>query len=120
MIPVECFSFQLFIRGVGGTIVSSLVTVILATASKTVAIQPTIGVASFMFHITSGWFAGMIVGAYDVKTALIISVGCWAVAWAVQLGIGHYLLEKNSPNVANLREVSYLAMCVSVLIAWSS
>mmetsp|Transcript_28656 Transcript_28656/g.61467 ORF Transcript_28656/g.61467 Transcript_28656/m.61467 type:complete len:225 (-) Transcript_28656:1309-1983(-) len=45
----------------------------------------------------------------------------WTVAWIVQVGVGHALFEKNLPNIVNPSDnVSYLAMCQSVLIAWSS
>lgn len=55
-----------------------------------------------------------------VKTNLSRAAVAWIIAWTVQVGIGHGLLEQNQPNVANMEDVSWLAMILSVLIAWSS
>jgi len=55
-----------------------------------------------------------------VKTNLSRAAMAWTIAWTVQVGMGHWLLERNQPNVANMEHVSLLAMTQSVLIAWSS
>jgi hypothetical protein len=55
-------------------------------------------------------------GTFLVMLALVT----WTLAWAIQVGVGHFMFEKNKPNVANMKDVSYLAMALSVLIAWSS
>lgn len=120
MIPVECFSFQLLLRLLAGNSINKWVAWTLAILSITVASQLSAGLYSFMFHTASAWLSNWIVTSHETKTAFLIGTLCWTLAWAVQVGIGHYLFEKNSPNVANISEVSYLAMGLSVLIAWSS
>jgi uncharacterized membrane protein YGL010W len=55
------------------------------------------------------------------KMSLMYATTAWTVAWILQIGIGHYGWEGNSPNVvANVDEVSVLAVMTSILIAWKS
>lgn len=56
----------------------------------------------------------------QLRDFLIVIVTAWSVSWIVQVGVGHWMWERNQPNVANIQHVSLLAMCQSVLIAWSS
>jgi uncharacterized membrane protein YGL010W len=120
MIPVECFAFQLCIRLFAGHPTSYVVGLSMAALSMTVATKPYSGTASFLFHTASCWFADLLVLRYEFKTMVHLFASSWTAAWAAQVCIGHYLLEKNSPNVANPSEVSFLAMGLSVLISWSS
>lgn len=120
MIPVACFSFQLAVRLVTGNVVSTLLAWILASLSLLVATQLRLGVAVFLFHISSGGLANSITHHCNTTTTISTALASWTMAWGVQVGLGHYILERNSPNVSNMMEVSYLAMCLSTLIAWSS
>ena len=58
----------------------------------------------------------------DNFTVLGFIVMAWTVAWTLQIVVGHWVWEQNRPNVSpsTFNQVSYLAMCQSVLIAWSS
>ena len=55
-------------------------------------------------------------------TVLGYIVMAWIVSWTLQIFVGHWMWEQNRPNISpsTVNEVSYLAMCQSVLIAWSS
>ena len=48
-----------------------------------------------------------------------VSVVVWTLSWTLQVGVGHALLEGNSPNLANPEDVSLLAVATSVLLAWT-
>jgi hypothetical protein len=57
----------------------------------------------------------------STKMSLMYATTVWTVAWILQVGIGHYCWEGNQPNVvANINEVSILAVMTSILIAWKS
>ena len=120
MIPVECFSFVLFVAITTGQLVAWTIGVVLALLSFSVATDRGIGLLACVYHLASSFYSIVVVDEYGRKTAFLMALVCWTVAWFVQVGVGHYLFEKNSPNVANMSDVSYLAMCLSVLIAWSS
>ena len=120
MIPVECFAIQLLVRNVAGNLINVLVASSLAILSMTVATHALPGVCSFIFHVGSSWLSHWIVTHHTTQGTIVIGMILWTGAWTIQVGIGHFLLEKNSPNVANMKTVSYLAMALSVLIAWSS
>lgn len=120
MIPVECFSIQIFVRLLAGNLVNILVASSLAILSITVATAAVPGIGSFIFHAGSSWLSNWIVTHHTLQTTILIGMICWTAAWTIQVGIGHFLFEKNSPNIANMNTVSYLAMALSVLIAWSS
>lgn len=100
-----------------------------------ISTQMWIGVACAIFHVIAvlSCYSLILVvheastrtadtDSYCQETVLLtsIGVGTWTVAWIFQVGLGHWICEKNQPNVANMDEVSWLAMVQSVLIAWSS
>jgi uncharacterized membrane protein YGL010W len=91
--------------------------------------------ASAIFHVLLGeWIVGKMILMMHVQqqqedhdstycwwfTYGLYAVVCWTVAWVIQVGIGHYYLERNEPNIANMSDVSFLSMVLSVLISWSS
>lgn len=85
-----------------------------------------LGVLTLLFHVLTivvswelmQWHRYHHHGRY-FRVVPLAAMSSWIVAWILQVGVGHYLWERNSPNVANMQEISYLAMCQSVLIAWS-
>jgi len=79
-----------------------------------------IGLASFLFHTVAASFASRLVQILDPMSTLAVAFFTWTVAWILQVGVGHWILEGNQPNLANTNEVSWLAMTQSVLIAWKS
>lgn len=79
-----------------------------------------VGILTFLFHSVASWTCVQLQNSYGNTYALLVAAISWTVAWMVQVGVGHWVLEGNQPNVSNMTEVSYLAMCQSVLIAWSS
>ena len=103
--------------------------------SLAISTQMWIGVACVIFHVFAVLSCYYLVLAvqetttrttdtdtYCQETVLLtsIGVGTWTAAWVFQVGAGHWICEQNQPNVANMDEVSWLAMVQSVLIAWSS
>jgi hypothetical protein len=79
-----------------------------------------IGTASLLFHLAAVAACDKLVREKGPWKAFMIGASSWTIAWSLQVGVGHWLLEHNQPNVANINEVSWLAMTQSVLIAWSS
>ena len=120
MIPVECGSFQVFVCLFAGAQLNWLVGIVFAVLSAVVATRASTGITTAAFHLSSSVVSASLVQKFGWWRAFLSASASWTASWAVQVGIGHYLFEKNSPNVANMSEVSYLAMCLSVLIAWSS
>jgi uncharacterized membrane protein YGL010W len=119
MIPFECFSALLFatLLHPGITIVTGI---FLGILSIIIATKPWLGVASFAFHLLAVWICATLVASNELWEVLLIAMGTWAIAWILQVGVGHWILEGNRPNIANLETVSLLATVQSVLIAWSS
>jgi uncharacterized membrane protein YGL010W len=140
LIPVETFSFLLFL-----TVALSIVTrrsrwqcqkdekrleswIMQAIGWTTGLISLVItgsdnistGTASLLFHLASVAVCDKLVCEKGPWKAIVIGACSWTIAWSLQVGVGHWLLEHNQPNVANMNEVSWLAMTQSVLIAWSS
>ena len=138
MIPVECWSAILFLYvavDVLGRVLEGLdypslllmslprvVTGLLGLLSLALATKRWVGATTFLFHIFVVISCEMLMSACKDSGMLVLSMlgaVSWTLAWLLQVVVGHLWLEKNSPNVANMNEVSYLAMCQSVLIAWS-
>jgi uncharacterized membrane protein YGL010W len=111
-----------------------VVTGLLGSLSLLIADDVLTGIASFCFHV---FLIQLCDGLMQLQTepqkhdhchyqqdlweVSAIAGLSWTLAWIVQVGVGHGLFEKNIPNIANSSDiVSYLAMCQSVLIAWSS
>jgi hypothetical protein len=123
---------------------SAIATIFLGLLSVVITSHKTIGWICFVFHLACTWSIYIMLpppplhlevwldspkdnennqSHYHQKiwNMFVTIVICWTLAWSVQVGIGHWILERNQPNVAaNLNDVSYIAMCQSVLIAWSS
>jgi heme/copper-type cytochrome/quinol oxidase subunit 2 len=77
------------------------------------------------FHIVMAWsFRREIIyqqQQQQQQRRFVKALVAWIIAWMLQVGVGHWMWEGNQPNVAaHPNDVSYLAMCTSVLIAWSS
>ena len=51
---------------------------------------------------------------------LMGTVLLWTLSWVLQVGLGHYLIEGNQPNLASPSDVSTLSVVTSVLLAWKS
>ena len=121
LIPLEVLSFQLALKLiVRSAAINTLVACSLAVLSLTVASRLIPGIAAFLFHVFSAWLTNQAVLLIGVTKCWLMALTTWVVSWGIQVGIGHYLLEKNSPSVAKMSDVSSLAICLSVLIAWSS
>jgi uncharacterized membrane protein YGL010W len=134
LIPVEAFSFLLFLtvalsigtrrqkdgleslimKAIGWT--TGLVSLVITTGLDNLSI----GTASLFFHLAAVAVCDKLVRENGPWKAIVIGASSWTIAWSLQVGVGHWILENNQPNVANMNEVSWLAMTQSVLIAWSS
>lgn len=78
-----------------------------------------IGLAACLFHILVCEGILALLRRFGLTTSAAWSFCGWILAWTLQVGVGHWILEQNQPNVANLSSVSWLAVTQSVLIAWS-
>ena len=82
-----------------------------------------VGMATTIFHVlVCGSLARRYVNRNGIWTSFKAALILWILAWTIQVGIGHWILEANQPNVAaaSIFDVSWLAMLQSVLIAWKS
>ena len=121
MIPLECWSLMVPLSILLGNIPTLFVGSFLALLSILVATTHTSGISAAFFHLFASVTANAFVArcSHSKFIALGFSTASWTFAWATQVGIGHFIMEKNQPNVANVKEVSGLAMALSVLIAWT-
>mmetsp|Transcript_9502 Transcript_9502/g.26254 ORF Transcript_9502/g.26254 Transcript_9502/m.26254 type:complete len:202 (-) Transcript_9502:800-1405(-) len=78
------------------------------------------GILACAFHVSLVPICNDIIRTVGMARSALLAGLVWTLAWGLQVGVGHYCWEKNQPNVANLDEVSYLAMLSSVVIAWKS
>jgi hypothetical protein len=104
---------------------SAAVTIVIGLAlgwiSLWISTKHWVGVTCFIFHGVAVWSCFQIFQSCGRLQTLCIAGGSWTIAWMFQVGVGHWIWEQNQPKIANNnKEVSYLAMCQSVLIAWSS
>ena len=76
------------------------------------------GLASLLFHAAMSALTKVEYGYIGSITRIALVV--WTISWVLQVGVGHWVLEKNQPNVATIDQVSFLAVLESVLIAWKS
>jgi len=129
-------NFLILVSCIGWTV--GLISLLIAPAESRWA-----GVASLVFHVASSRLVrrfftdtatadlqlrpkqrigdrNATVRRMSSRPLLFVSVGLWVFAWLMQVVVGHWLWEGNQPNVANVSEVSWLAMTQSVLIAWSA
>lgn len=120
MIPVECWSVILLSMIVLPSSIVAAAVIALGMLSLFIATDHWIGATCLVFHVFGVIACWVLVQSQT--TQLLISIGLlsWVLAWSMQVGVGHWLWERNQPNVGNIQQVSYLAMCQSVLIAWSS
>jgi hypothetical protein len=84
-----------------------------------------IGIGCFLYHLGAVYLSLRVTQHYHQyslkpQMSLALALIAWSMAWFFQVFIGHWLIEGNQPNVANMDSVSLLAMCQSVLIAWST
>jgi uncharacterized membrane protein YGL010W len=104
-----------------GQLLALVIGIGLGVLSCMIATKRWIGFLTLVFHCIAVWTCHIVVTTMSPMEALCISLGIWTMAWMAQVGIGHWLWERNQPNVvATMDDVSWLAMCQSVLIAWSS
>jgi uncharacterized membrane protein YGL010W len=119
MVPIECWSALLVSMVMLPSLVTFLVGFGLGCLSVLIATKPSVGMATFCFHLRAIWMCFEL-KSWGTFQALLIAGGSCTLAWTLQVGVGHWIWEGNQPNVANMKEVPYVAMCQSVLIAWSS
>jgi len=109
LIPCEALAFFCFVRLViPKTGVSAAAW---ATGLLSLLLSPNmIGFCVLCYHVALPWLVERIQWRH--------AVAIWIASWSLQIGVGHWVLEGNQPNLAN-NEVSLLAATQSVLIAWS-
>ena len=104
-------------------LVPTFITILMGLLSLMIATNFWIGLVTFLYHIAVLWSCEALMDRYkhrDLWLVTAVAGMAWTLAWTVQVGVGHLVFERNLPNVANMKQVSYQAMCQSVLIAWSS
>lgn len=121
MIPIECWSFFVILASIvpnamlwGAGILLGGLSVLLARR------RFGLGIGCFLFHIAAVYHCLWVTQPLEPRTSFLVALTAWTVAWFFQVCIGHWVIERNQPNVANLESVSLLAMCQSVLLAWST
>lgn len=127
LIPIECWSALLLSMALLSPLVTVLLGLVLGVLSLMIATDPVRGGCCLVFHVLAIALC-FLVSDSIVETGhmsrrfwlCLIAAIFWIIAWVLQVGVGHWMWERNQPNVANINTVSYLAMCQSVLIAWSS
>ena len=123
LIPLECWSALCFCMILLSLPIGAMISILLGIQSLFLSTKLWIGIITFLFHL---WtiVTYIILRQYladDSYILLLLILIVWVIAWTLQIVIGHWICEKNQPNIANKDDnVSYLAMCQSVLIAWSS
>ena len=124
MIPCECWSLLLLCSILLGETITILIGVLLATLALLVTAHHhrLVGVVAGSFYLTASWTANNMVEVHSSNPTIVIAIAMtlWTLAWTTQVGIGHFIIEKNVPNLATFNEVSYMAMGLSVLVAWTS
>jgi len=122
MIPIECGSIFLLLALMIPNLLLWCIGLSLGGLSILIVRKKkfTIGIASCLFHIGTVPICIWIVDHWGPPTCLLGALVAWTMAWFFQVCIGHWILEGNQPNVADMQSVSYLAMCQSVLISWST
>ena len=120
LIPIECWSALLLCALIFPKSLTVLIGIALGALSLILSTNTIVGMATFLFHVASLVLIHQIQEMYCPMEAFGIATTAWTLAWALQVGVGHWMIEKNQPNVANVQNVSYLALVQSVLIAWSS
>ena len=123
MIPVECgclfWILALMIRR-NMFLLLWCVGLLLGGLSLVLARNNALGIACLLFHMGTVQGCIWITQYLEPQASLIGVVTAWTMAWLFQVCIGHWVIEGNQPNVANVESISILAVCQSVLIAWSS
>lgn len=120
LVPVECWTFFLLVSSVLPPLICFVAGMVLGILAIVIAYDGVIGWACLFFHLFVVATCHTTSAALGTFQAIILALFTWTFAWTFQVGIGHMLWEKNEPNVANVKSVSILSMCQSVLIAWSS
>ena len=120
LIPVECWSLFLVAYALLPPWLPFLMATLLGMLASWIAVNPKIGCACLVFHVMVIVSCSTTIRNLTTWETLSVASMAWIIAWALQVGVGHWLWENNDPNVANMTSVSWLAMCQSVLIAWSS
>mmetsp|Transcript_66344 Transcript_66344/g.185482 ORF Transcript_66344/g.185482 Transcript_66344/m.185482 type:complete len:157 (+) Transcript_66344:208-678(+) len=120
MIPAECWSFFLLCMCIAPSYFCFLIGLGLGVLSVAIATDAVIGWACFFFHIFVVATCQSTAEALGMINTIILALSTWTIAWIFQVCVGHWIWEKNEPNIANRHSVSVLSICQSVLIAWSS
>lgn len=125
MVPLECWSLFSMISLFIPMPLALCVGVLLGSVSVTLATHRGlrgVGAVCFLFHIGTVFSCEWILNELeDPKYVAFLASSAWTVAWFLQVCIGHWVIERNQPTIADSKSsVSPLAMLFSVLIVWSS
>lgn len=120
MIPIELFSALLLITALVPPLVPTVIGLVMGMCALAIAADTTKGWACLFFHIVVVAACLVITQNLDCTQTIAMALILWTLAWGLQVGVGHWIWEKNQPNVADMGSVSLMAIFQSVLIAWSS
>lgn len=128
LIPAETFSFILLasmflLETCGHYITSRLVR---ATAfgfgaiSLLLSESYQLGISVLLVHIIFAEVSlQMIQNNWERRETLQFGLLLWVLSWFFQIFVGHYILERNQPNLLDeSTPVSFLATTQSILMAW--
>ena len=123
MIPVECGSlFWILALMILPKMFRLLwcVGLFMGGLSLFLARNKAVGIACLLFHLGTVQGCIWLNQYFEPWECLVWASVAWTMAWFFQVCIGHWVIEGNQPNVANMESISVLAVCQSVLIAWST
>jgi uncharacterized membrane protein YGL010W len=112
-IPVEWTSWQVLLCLFKCHLMTALI-----IAVYYMLINSKISIVAALSQFVFSWFAEMIVGIVDGNhySSILIAIIMQAVAWTLQVGIGHHMVEKNSPGMTT--SLTLNSIVLSPILAW--
>jgi hypothetical protein len=112
-IPVEWTSWQVLLCLFKCHLMTALI-----IAVYYVLISSKISIVAALAQFVFSWFAEVIVGTVNGNhyNSILIAIIMQAVAWTLQVGIGHNMVEKNSPGMTT--SLTLNSIVLSPILAW--
>jgi len=111
-VPVEWSAWLIALRSVHAALPWALQ---FAVAALVLAATGSLALGAAQLALASA--ADLVVHRF-ADHALALAAGGWTCSWLVQVGIGHWLLERNQPGMA--KQLTALSIFLSVGMAWDT